>query len=272
LFFTRCFVTFFSFPSHPAGSRGTGDGGGKGGGGGDGVAGSDSGGSLGYMLSKETQEAGFEIEPDELASIVRSHDKKCLERYEGLEGVARAVRVSLQEGVISVDVEHRQNIYGFNRHTEKPPRSFWMFVWDAMQDLTLIILMACSLVSVGVGILTEGWPKGMYDGVGIILSILLVVFVTSISDYRQSLQFKDLDKEKKNVSIQVTRDGRRQKVLIHDIVIGDIVHLSIGDIVPADGLLISGFGLLIDESTLSGEFSCGLFSYLGCHIPKVSFN
>ncbi|XP_068483908.1 putative calcium-transporting ATPase 11, plasma membrane-type [Phaseolus vulgaris] len=220
---------------------------------GDGVAGSDSGGSLGYMLSKETQEAGFEIEPDELASIVRSHDKKCLERYEGLEGVARAVRVSLQEGVISVDVEHRQNIYGFNRHTEKPPRSFWMFVWDAMQDLTLIILMACSLVSVGVGILTEGWPKGMYDGVGIILSILLVVFVTSISDYRQSLQFKDLDKEKKNVSIQVTRDGRRQKVLIHDIVIGDIVHLSIGDIVPADGLLISGFGLLIDESTLSGE-------------------
>ncbi|KAK7341150.1 hypothetical protein VNO80_24075 [Phaseolus coccineus] len=236
-----------------AGNRGTGDGGGKSGGGGDGVGGSDSGGSPGYMLSKETQEAGFEIEPDELASIVRSHDKKCLERYEGLEGVARAVRVSLQEGVISVDVEHRQNIYGFNRHAEKPPRSFWMFVWDAMQDLTLIILMACSLVSVGVGILTEGWPKGMYDGVGIILSILLVVFVTSISDYKQSLQFKDLDKEKKNVSIQVTRDGRRQKVLIHDLVIGDIVHLSIGDIVPADGLLISGFGLLIDESTLSGE-------------------
>ncbi|XP_017432839.1 probable calcium-transporting ATPase 9, plasma membrane-type isoform X5 [Vigna angularis] len=207
----------------------------------------------GYTLSKATREAGFEIEPDELASIVRSHDKKCLERYEGVEGVARVVRVSLQEGVISVDVEHRQNIYGCNRHAEKPPRSFWMFVWDAMQDLTLIILMACSFVSVGVGILTEGWPKGMYDGVGIILSILLVVFVTSISDYKQSLQFKDLDKEKKNVSIQVTRDGRRQKVSIHDLVVGDMVHLSIGDVVPADGLLISGFGLLIDESSLSGE-------------------
>ncbi|XP_027911761.1 putative calcium-transporting ATPase 11, plasma membrane-type [Vigna unguiculata] len=222
------------------------DGGGKGGG-----VGGDTDGS--YMLSKETREAGFEIEPDELASIVRSHDKKCLERYEGVGGVARVVRVSLQEGVISVDAEHRQNIYGCNRHAEKPPRSFWMFVWDAMQDLTLIILMACSFVSVGVGIVTEGWPKGMYDGVGIILSILLVVFVTSISDYKQSLQFKDLDKEKKNVSIQVTRDGRRQKVSIHDLVVGDIVHLSIGDVVPADGLLISGFGLLIDESSLSGE-------------------
>jgi len=246
LFLARCSVTIFSFPSHPAGNRSSGAVG-------DGFGGRDSGGSLGYMLSKETQEAGFEIEPDELASIVRSHDKKCLDRYEGVEGVARAVRVSLQEGVISVDVEHRQNIYGFNRHAEKPPRSFWMFVWDAMQDLTLIILMACSLVSVGVGILTEGWPKGMYDGVGIILSIFLVILVTSISDYKQSLQFKDLDKEKKNVSIQVTRDGRRQQVSIHDLVVGDIVHLSIGDIVPADGLLICGFGLLIDESSLSGE-------------------
>ncbi|CAJ1934177.1 unnamed protein product [Sphenostylis stenocarpa] len=237
-----------------AGNRGIGDRIGRGGVGqvGDGVGRGD-GGSGGYMLSNETQEAGFGIEPDELASIVRSHDNKCLELHEGVEGIARAVRVSLHEGVISVDVEHRQNIYGFNRHAEKAPRSFWMFVWDAMQDLTLIILMACSLVSVGVGILTEGWPKGMYDGVGIILSILLVVFVTSISDYKQSLQFKDLDKEKKNVSIQVTRDGRRQKVSIHDLVVGDIVHLSIGDIVPADGLWISGFGLLIDESSLSGE-------------------
>nr|KYP67978.1 Putative calcium-transporting ATPase 11, plasma membrane-type [Cajanus cajan] len=206
-----------------------------------------------YMLAKQIQEAGFRIDPEGLANIVRSHDLKCLEHYEGVEGVARDVRVSLHEGVSSLDVEHRQKIFGFNRHAEKPSRSFWMFVWDAMQDLTLIILMVCAFVSVGVGILTEGWPKGMYDGVGIILCIMLVVFVTSISDYRQSLQFKDLDKEKKNIGIQVTRDSRRQKVSIHDIVVGDIVHLSIGDIVPADGLFISGFGLLIDESSLSGE-------------------
>ncbi|XP_057456911.1 putative calcium-transporting ATPase 11, plasma membrane-type isoform X1 [Lotus japonicus] len=209
--------------------------------------------SGGYMLSKEVHEAGFRIEPDELASIVRSHDTKSLEHHKGVEGLAEALRVSLQDGISSHDVEHRQKTYGFNRFTEKPSRSFWMFVWDAMQDLTLIILMVCAVVSVGVGISTEGWPKGMYDGVGIILCILLVVFVTSISDYKQSLQFKDLDKEKKNVSIQVTRDSRRQKVSIYDLVVGDVVHLSIGDIVPADGLFISGFSLLIDESSLSGE-------------------
>ncbi|RRT64466.1 hypothetical protein B296_00033766 [Ensete ventricosum] len=128
-----------------------------------------------------------------------------------------------------------------------------MFVWDALHDLTLIILMICALISIAVGIATEGWPRGIYDGLGIILSIFLVVVVTSISDYKQSLQFRDLEKEKKKIFIHVTRDDYRQKVSIYDIVVGDIVHLSIGDRVPADGLYVSGYSLLIDESSLSGE-------------------
>lgn len=207
----------------------------------------------GLVLSNEVKESGFGIEPDELASIGRSHDSKGLERLGGVAGMARAVNVSLEDGVSSRDVPHRQDIFGCNRSAEKASRGFWMFVWDAMQDLTLNILIVCALVSIGVGIPTEGWPKGMYDGVGITISILLIVSVTSISDYRQSLQFKDLENEKKNVFIQVTRDGKRQQILTHDLVVGDIVHLSIGDIVPADGLFISGYSLLIDESSLSGE-------------------
>ncbi|KAK3029791.1 hypothetical protein RJ639_038233 [Escallonia herrerae] len=79
------------------------------------------------------------------------------------------------------------------------------------------------------------------------------VFVTATSDYRQSLQFKDLDKEKKNIVVQVTRNGCRQKISIFDLLPGDIVHLAIGDQVPADGLFVSGFSLLINESSLTGE-------------------
>ncbi|KAE9459764.1 hypothetical protein C3L33_08340, partial [Rhododendron williamsianum] len=167
-----------------------------------------------HKLSDSVRQSGFDIEPDELASIVRSHNSKAL-------------------------------VYGLNKFVEKRSRPFWMFVWDALQDLTLIILMVCAAVSIGVGIATEGWPKGMYDGLG------------------------DLDKEKKNIIVQVTRDGTRQKVSIYDLVVGDVVHLSIGDQVPADGLFISGYSLSIDESSLSGESEpvkskkSGLFSYLG---------
>lgn len=211
------------------------------------------GGRPEYKLSEEVREAGFGIHPDELSSIVRDHDIKGLKILGGVEGISRRISVSLNDGVSTKDLATRQNIYGSNRYTEKPSRNFFMFLWDAFQDLTLIILMVCAVVSIGVGLVTDGWPEGIYDGLGIILSIFLVVVVTASSDYNQSLQFRDLDREKKKIFIQVTRDGKRKKVSIYDLVVGDIVHLSIGDQVPADGIFISGYSLVIDESSLSGE-------------------
>ncbi|PKA61773.1 putative calcium-transporting ATPase 4, plasma membrane-type [Apostasia shenzhenica] len=206
-----------------------------------------------YQLPEDARKAGFYISPDELATIAREHNSERLKTKGGVDGISRKLSVSLEDGIKTSDLSLRQNIFGANQFAEKPTRSFWMFVWDAVQDLTLIILMICAVVSIGVGLATEGWPKGMYDGLGIILSIFLVVIVTAVSDYKQSLQFRDLDREKKKIFMQVTRDGYRQKVSIYDLVVGDIVHLSIGCQVPADGLFISGYSLSIDESSLSGE-------------------
>ncbi|KAL8542199.1 hypothetical protein ACS0TY_003168 [Phlomoides rotata] len=206
-----------------------------------------------HTIPDEVKQAGFHIGPDELASLVRSHDIKRLESHGGAEGLAKKLSVSLENGLSLSEIPTRQKIFGLNKFVEKPPRPFWMFVWDAMQDLTLIMLVVCAVISLGVGISTEGWPKGMYDGIGIILCIILVVMVTAISDYKQSLQFRDLDKEKKNVAVHVTRNGSRKKVSIYELAVGDIVNLSIGDQVPADGIYISGYSLSIDESSLSGE-------------------
>ncbi|KAL8147308.1 hypothetical protein AgCh_004862 [Apium graveolens] len=203
--------------------------------------------------SEEVIKAGFYINPDKLAKIISTHDLEKLEDINGVKGIANAISVSLEEGVKVDNLSRRQEIYGFNTYTEKPAKRFWMFVWDALHDYTLIILIVCALVSIVVGLATEGWPKGMYDGVGIILSIFLVVMVTAVSDYKQSLQFRDLDKEKKKIIVQVTRDAMRKKLSIFDLVVGDIVHLSIGDQIPADGLFISGYSFLIDESSLTGE-------------------
>ncbi|CAN8317865.1 unnamed protein product [Cochlearia groenlandica] len=206
-----------------------------------------------YKLTDEVKEAGFSIEAEELASMVRNHDTRSLKNNGGVKELAKKVSVSLTEGVLSSELPIREKIYGENRYAEKPSRSFLMFVWEALQDITLIILMVCAVVSIGVGVATEGFPRGVYDGTGILISILLVVMVTAISDYKQSLQFIDLDREKKKIIVQVTRDGNRQEISIHDLVVGDVVHLSIGDQVPADGVFVSGYNLEIDESSLSGE-------------------
>ncbi|KAJ0566819.1 putative P-type Ca(2+) transporter [Helianthus annuus] len=165
-------------------------------------------------------------DPDKLAAVVRNYDMKTLRAVNGADGIAKALNVSINEGVKSSELSTRQETYGFNKYTEKPSKSFLMFVWDALHDLTLIILIVCAIVSIGVGLATEGWPDGIYDGLGILLSILLVVTVTAVSDYKQSLQFRDLDKEKKKISSHVTRDGCRKKVSIYDLVVGETVPLS----------------------------------------------
>lgn len=204
-------------------------------------------------LEDDAKSAGFQINPDKLATIVSSYDINTLAKLKGIEGLAERLNVSLDEGVNSEDVSTRKHVFGPNLYTEKPSKSFWMFLWEAFHDITLIILIICAVVSIGVGLATEGWPKGIYDGVGIIVSIFLVVTVTAVSDYKQSLQFKELDKEKKKIFIHVTRDGFRQKISVHDLVVGDIVHLSIGDQVPGDGVFVKGYNLLIDQSSLTGE-------------------
>lgn len=190
-----------------------------------------------------------------MGSIVEGHDVKKLKFHGGVAGISEKLSTSTTNGLTSDTnlLNRRQEIYGINKFTESEPRGFWVFVWEALQDMTLMILGACAFVSLIVGLAMEGWPKGAHDGLGIAASIMLVVFVTATSDYRQSLQFKDLDKEKKKISVQVTRNGYRQKMSIYELLPGDIVHLSIGDQVPADGLFVSGFSLLIDESSLTGE-------------------
>ncbi|XP_058069861.1 calcium-transporting ATPase 10, plasma membrane-type-like [Magnolia sinica] len=208
-----------------------------------------------YTVPEEVKAAGFEICADELGSIVEGHDVKKLKIHGGIQGIMNKLSTSTVSGITKNEdqLKRRQEIYGINKFTESQVRSYWVFVWEALHDMTLIILAVCAFVSLIVGIVMEGWPKGAHDGLGIVASILLVVFVTATSDYRQSLQFKDLDKEKKKISIQVLRNGCRQKISIYDLLPGDIVYLAIGDQVPTDGLFVSGFSVLINESSLTGE-------------------
>lgn len=61
--------------------------------------------------------------------------------------------------------------------------------------------MILAVISLILEIYKEGWPKGIYDSLGFIFSILLVFFVTETCDYHRSLQFKALYREKKKIFI-----------------------------------------------------------------------
>nr|XP_048333648.1 calcium-transporting ATPase 9, plasma membrane-type isoform X1 [Ziziphus jujuba var. spinosa] len=202
-----------------------------------------------------TPSGDFGIGQDQLASITRDHDFRTLQQYGGVKGIADLLKANLEKGINGGDDDllKRRNAFGSNTYPRKKGRSFWMFLWEAWQDLTLIILMIAAVASLALGIKTEGIKEGWYDGGSIAFAVILVIVVTAISDYKQSLQFQNLNDEKRNIRLEVIRGGRTVEVSIYDIVVGDVIPLNIGDQVPADGILISGHSLAIDESSMTGE-------------------
>ncbi|KAJ4748347.1 Calcium-transporting ATPase [Rhynchospora pubera] len=172
-----------------------------------------------------------------------------------VKGVANLLKTNIDKGITGDDADlvSRRNAFGSNTYPHKKGKCFWVFLWEACQDLTLIILMVAAALSLALGIKTEGIKEGWYDGGSIAFAVFLVIVVTATSDYKQSLQFKHLNEEMQNIHVEVIGSGKRLSVSIFDLVVGDAVPLKIGGQVPADGLLISGQSLAIDESSMTGE-------------------
>ncbi|XP_024969882.1 calcium-transporting ATPase 9, plasma membrane-type [Cynara cardunculus var. scolymus] len=210
---------------------------------------------LGTTVSPPSPSGGYGISLEQLISMTRDHNISAFHQYGGVKGLSEMLKTDLDRGVPGDDCElsDRRNAFGSNTYPVKEGRSFLRFLWEAWQDLTLIILIVAAAASLVLGIKTEGLEEGWYDGGSITFAVLLVIFVTATSDYRQSLQFQNLNEEKRNIRIEITRGGRREKVSIYDVVVGDVIPLKIGDQVPADGLLIKGHSLAIDESSMTGE-------------------
>ncbi|KAM3228184.1 hypothetical protein ACQJBY_059717 [Aegilops geniculata] len=198
---------------------------------------------------------GFGIGEDQLTSMTRDHNYSALQEYGGVKGLTNLLKTNPEKGIHGdeADLSCRANAFGANRYPRKKGKSFWVFLWEACKDLTLVILIVAAAISLVLGIATEGIKEGWYDGASIAFAVFLVILVTAVSDYKQSLQFQHLNEEKQNIQVEVIRGGRRIQVSIFDIVVGDVVALKIGDQVPADGILISGHSLAIDESSMTGE-------------------
>ncbi|KAH1201218.1 Calcium-transporting ATPase 8, plasma membrane-type [Glycine max] len=209
----------------------------------------------GIVKSPSSSTGEFSVGQEQLSSISRDRDATALQENGGVVGLSHLLKTNLEKGIQSDDADllKRRSAFGSNNYPRKSGRSFLMFMWDACKDLTLIILMVAAMASLALGIKSEGIKEGWYDGGSIAFAVILVILVTAISDYKQSLQFQDLNEHKRNIHLEVIRDGRRVEISIYDVVVGDVIPLNIGNQVPADGVLITGHSLAIDESSMTGE-------------------
>lgn len=81
----------------------------------------------------------------------------------------------------------------------------------------------------------------------------IVVLVGTINDWHMQRQFTRLTKKTNDRMVNVIRSGKSQEVSISDIMVGDVMHLATGDIVPVDGIFIQGSAVKCDESSATGE-------------------
>ncbi|CAI9298093.1 unnamed protein product [Lactuca saligna] len=201
-----------------------------------------------------TPTGGYDVSPEQLASITRERDLIAFQKSGGVESLAEKLKTNPDKGIHEDEsnILERKNVFGSNTYPRRKGNSFWRFLYDGCGDTTLIILMVAAAALLALGIITEG-IKGWYAGGSIALGVIFVMVFKAMHEYKSSLKFQNLNEEKQKIQCQVVRGGRRMIISIFDIVVGDVISLMIGDQVPADGVFISGHSLSIYESSMTGE-------------------
>lgn len=149
-----------------------------------------------------------------------------------------------ENGLSSKERKERLEKYGKNELRESEKKSLLSKFIDQFKDFLILILIIAAGISLFIGDL---------EGSAVILLIVVINAVLSI--YQEGQAEKSLEALKKMASptAKVLEDGEVKEVKSEDLVIGDVVVLETGDIVPCDLRLIESFNLKSDESSLTGE-------------------
>ncbi|XP_062842716.1 plasma membrane calcium-transporting ATPase 2 isoform X3 [Trichomycterus rosablanca] len=226
------------------------------------------GGSGGFGCSVMELRSLMELRGTE--AVVKIQDD-----YGGIAALCQRLKTSPTEGLTGdpTDLDKRKEVFGKNLIPPKKPKTFLQLVWEALQDVTLIILEIAALISLGLsfyqppggdneacgaantGAEDEGESEaGWIEGAAILLSVVCVVLVTAFNDWSKEKQFRGLQSRiEQEQKFQVVRGSQVIQLPVADIVVGDIAQIKYGDLLPADGILIQGNDLKIDESSLTGE-------------------
>ncbi|XP_044161754.1 plasma membrane calcium-transporting ATPase 3 isoform X1 [Bufo gargarizans] len=229
--------------------------------------------------SQQNHAGGFGCTLQELRSLMELRGAEAIQKiqdsYGDVHGLCRRLKTSPTEGLSEnvADFEKRRQIYGVNFIPPKKPKTFLQLVWEALQDVTLIILEIAAIVSLGLSFYAPPGDQsencgnvqsgghddgeseaGWIEGAAILLSVICVVWVTAFNDWSKEKQFRGLQSRiEQEQRFSVIRNAQVVQIPVAELIVGDIAQIKYGDLLPADGVLIQGNDLKIDESSLTGE-------------------
>lgn len=170
----------------------------------------------------------------------KEENKANLEKLGGAAALMKKLGSNANTGLTESQAIHQRNVFGTNQFPESPQSTYLELLFDALQDPTLLILLAAASVSLGIGAYQDP-EEGWLDGVAIFIAVFLVSNISAGNDYSKQLQFKALENSAaKDERASVLREGTIQRLNPRDIVVGDIIVLQAGDSIPADCIIIDG--------------------------------
>ncbi len=147
-------------------------------------------------------------------------------------------------GLSSEEAEERLETFGKNELAREHKHSAVKELLSHFKSPLVIILLIAGVIS---GFLQE------YANSAIILTIIFISVILDFYQENKAEKAAELLKQKVTSTATVLRDGSKQEVKLPDIVPGDIIYLSAGDITPADSRVIAAKDLFINQSALTGE-------------------
>jgi len=219
------------------------------------------------MVDSEEEEifiSKFKIGVPDLVEIVDSYTERTFDedikllknKFKGMDGLAMKLKTNLKTGIESDDLKERDFVFGNNRKLQNQRTSFYKLLLAALDDLMLKILIFAAIISLVVSMIFEKDNKKLawLEGAAILVAVLVVAIVTAWNDYKKEEQFIKLNNYN-NSRQEVLVEGFRERKLINidEIKVGDLVQIEAGMTIPCDALLVRGGGVLVDESSLSGE-------------------
>jgi len=164
-----------------------------------------------------------------------------------------------QSGLSSEEAGNRLEVYGPNELAKRKKHSAIIEFLKNFGSPLVIILMVAGLISAFVP-----------DGLPNFIIIYIIVFLSVFLDYYQESKAEkaaETLKEKVTTTATVLRDGAKKEVKLHDIVQGDIIYLSAGDITPADARIITAKDLFLNQSKKCLNFRLEQLPFYG-HIRR----
>lgn len=157
-----------------------------------------------------------------------------------------------KDGVSSEEAHNRLLKYGENKLNEAKKTSFATRFFAQFKDVMIILLLISAVISLVFGIVKREGVGEYFDAIIIFAIVLINATLGVVQESKAENAMASLKKMSQPYS-KVIRDGKELLVKTNELVIGDIVLLESGDVVPADMRIIESASLKCDESMLTGE-------------------